>query len=102
MPQRIVISGGYVYDHGGDTDHPVVADVTIEGDRIAAVGTAVPQPGDRTIDARGRLVMPGFVSASEPSAVGEAGVPRPRVFADFADFAPFAPPAARARNSVDE
>lgn len=62
MPQRIVISGGYVYDHGGDTDRPAVADVAIEGDRIVAVGTVAAQPGDRAIDARGRLVMPGFVN----------------------------------------
>jgi imidazolonepropionase len=38
--------------------------VRVEGDRIAAVGGDVtPAPGDRVIDAAGRVVMPGFVDA---------------------------------------
>lgn len=40
------------------------ASVRIEGDHIAAVGAAlVPAPGDTIIEARGRVLMPGFVDA---------------------------------------
>ena len=40
------------------------ASVRIEGDRIAAVGAAIaPAPGDTIIEARGRVLMPGFVDA---------------------------------------
>ena len=58
----ILIRGGRVYDHDGDTDLPPVADVLIEGDRIAGVGAGL-GPADRTVDAAGKLVMPGFVNA---------------------------------------
>ena len=34
----ILIKGGRVYDHDGDTDRPPPADVLVRGDRIAAVG----------------------------------------------------------------
>ncbi len=40
--------------------------VVFEGDRITEVGTALTQPaaaGDLRIDARGRIVMPGFINA---------------------------------------
>ncbi|RZQ64239.1 amidohydrolase family protein [Amycolatopsis suaedae] len=37
------------------------ADVLIDGDRIAAVGRDLPAPGARTVDGRGRIVLPGFV-----------------------------------------
>lgn len=61
----ILIAGGMVYDHDGDTDKPAIADILIEGDRIAAVGPdlAATRRATRTIDARGKLVMPGFVNA---------------------------------------
>jgi len=40
------------------------ASVRVEGDRIAAVGPALaPAPGDEIIEARGRVLMPGFVDA---------------------------------------
>ena len=40
------------------------ASVRIEDDRIAAVGSAIaPAPGDRIVEARGRVLMPGFVDA---------------------------------------
>lgn len=58
----ILIRGGRVYDHDGDTDLPPVADVLIEGDRIARIGAGL-GPADRTIDAAGKLVMPGFINA---------------------------------------
>ncbi|SHM65478.1 N-acyl-D-amino-acid deacylase family protein [Cryptosporangium aurantiacum] len=54
----IVIRGGDVVD--GTGAGPVRADVAIDADRVTAVGE-VPDPGRREIDARGRLVTPGFV-----------------------------------------
>ena len=51
-----------------DRDRPTAEAVAIRGDRIAAVGTrgevgAWRGAGTRTIDARGRLVLPGFNDA---------------------------------------
>ena len=54
----LVIRGGTVVDGTGAAMRE--ADVAITDGRIAAVG-AVPQSGTEEIDARGRLVMPGFV-----------------------------------------
>lgn len=73
----IIIEGGLVYDHDGNTDHPVRADVLIDGKRIVAVEPNLreavsefghPQHGkiapDTTIiDARERLIVPGFFNA---------------------------------------
>ena len=54
----LVIRGGSIADgRGGDLFE---ADVAIAGDRIVAVGGAL-GPGKEEIDARGRLVTPGFV-----------------------------------------
>jgi dihydropyrimidinase len=36
-------------------------DIFIEGERITAIGTALPMKADRTIDARGKLVIPGGI-----------------------------------------
>jgi N-acyl-D-amino-acid deacylase len=54
----IVIRGGDVADGTGAEPRP--ADVAIDGDRITAVGE-VPERGRREVDARDRLVTPGFV-----------------------------------------
>ena len=54
----LVIRGGAVID--GTGRDPVEADVAIKDGRIAAVG-AVPGCGREEIDARGRVVTPGFV-----------------------------------------
>jgi 5-methylthioadenosine/S-adenosylhomocysteine deaminase len=73
----ILIRNGRVYDHAGNVDLPPVADVlTIDG-VIAAIrtgidhdverGETIPELGTRRIDhiieAREKLVMPGFVNA---------------------------------------
>jgi 5-methylthioadenosine/S-adenosylhomocysteine deaminase len=58
---RTLLRGGCVLSMDpaiGDFD---AADVLIEGDRIAAVGPDLQAPGAETIDARGSIVMPGFV-----------------------------------------
>jgi len=54
----LVIRGGTVID--GTGRDPFEADIAITGTRIAAVGE-VPGRGREEIDARGRLVTPGFV-----------------------------------------
>ena len=67
--QAILIKGGRVYDHGGDTDQPPFADILIIGDRIDRIGpditqeVAVEARGVRIIDASDRLIVPGFVNA---------------------------------------
>ena len=56
----LVIRGGTVVDGSGSA--PFEADVALSGGRIAAVGRLGPAPrGAEEIDARGRLVTPGFV-----------------------------------------
>ncbi|HLZ85480.1 MAG TPA: amidohydrolase family protein, partial [Caulobacteraceae bacterium] len=54
----IVIRNGLVVDGTGGA--PFEADVAISGGRIAAMG-AVAGSGTEEIDARGKLVTPGFV-----------------------------------------
>jgi N-acyl-D-aspartate/D-glutamate deacylase len=54
----LVIRGGTVVDGSGGT--PFEGDVAVRGGRIAAVG-AVPGRGDEEIDAKGKIVTPGFV-----------------------------------------
>src|SRR3712207_1865594 len=54
----IVIRGGTVVDGSGGA--PVVADVAIDGDRIAAVGAEVGS-GRREVAAEGLVVTPGWV-----------------------------------------
>jgi N-acyl-D-aspartate/D-glutamate deacylase len=54
----LVIRGGTVVDGTGGP--PRVADVAVDGTRIAAVGDVL-GPARETIDARGLLVTPGFV-----------------------------------------
>ena len=54
----LVIRGGTIVDGGGGA--PFVGDVAIDGDRIVHVGPSAAR-GREEIDARGRLVTPGFV-----------------------------------------
>src|SRR5215475_10969620 len=58
MPYDLVIRDGLVVDGTGAPG--VVADISVDGDRIVAVG-AVSGEGRRTIDAGGRVVAPGFI-----------------------------------------
>lgn len=54
----LVIRGGVIYDGGGG--EPFEADVSIIGGKIEAVGPDLPK-GREEIDARGKIVTPGFV-----------------------------------------
>src|SRR5690348_522370 len=58
MAFDLVVRGGTVIDGSGG--EPVGQDVGIDGDRIAAVGIGL-GPGREEIDAKGRMVTPGFV-----------------------------------------
>jgi N-acyl-D-aspartate/D-glutamate deacylase len=58
MKPDLVIRGGTVVDGTGRP--PVETDVVVAGDRIAGVG-AYTGPVVRAIDARGKIVTPGFV-----------------------------------------
>ena len=55
----LIIEGGDVYDGRGSD--PVVTDVGIQGDRIAAVGDLSPCEAGRRLDAAGLAVVPGFI-----------------------------------------
>ena len=55
----LVIRGGTVVDGSGGA--PFEGDVAIAGDRIVAVGRRITARGTDEIDARGKVVAPGFV-----------------------------------------
>ena len=54
----LVIRGGTVFDGTGAA--PRTADVGIRDGKVAAIAPGLPD-GARTIDARGRWVMPGLI-----------------------------------------
>ncbi len=58
MTDTLTIRGGTIVDGTGRT--PYEADVAVVGGTIAAIGRGLPK-ADREIDARGKLVTPGFV-----------------------------------------
>lgn len=58
---RYVVRNAVVVD--GTGADPVVADLSIRGDRIEFVGEVCAEPGDIEIDAAGRMAMPGFIDA---------------------------------------
>jgi N-acyl-D-amino-acid deacylase len=64
----LVIRGGTIYDGSGG--EPVVGDLAVNGDAIAASGSLGSARGRREIDATGLAVAPGFINmlswAAEP------------------------------------
>ena len=65
---ELLITGGRVYDHDGDVHHPAEVDVLIAGDEIVRVESGLADElsvdnGMRVIDARDKLLIPGFVNA---------------------------------------
>ena len=56
----VILRGGSVYDGLGNP--PVVADLAISGDRIAAIGDLGDARAARDIDASGLAVSPGFIN----------------------------------------
>ena len=60
MPEfDLIIRNGTVMDGTGRA--PIDADVAISGNRIAAIAPKIPSAGAEEIDAKGKLVTPGFV-----------------------------------------
>jgi cytosine/adenosine deaminase-related metal-dependent hydrolase len=59
--RRYVIRGGAVMSMDPKVGDFEVADVLVEGKKIVAVGRHVRASGAEVIDARGRIVVPGFV-----------------------------------------
>jgi 5-methylthioadenosine/S-adenosylhomocysteine deaminase len=59
--RRILIRGGAVMSMDPKVGDFAQADVLIEGSKIAAVGPSLHAGGAAVIDARGRIVMPGFI-----------------------------------------
>jgi N-acyl-D-amino-acid deacylase len=57
---NVVIRGGQVYDGNGGP--PVIADVAVKGDRIAAIASHLSGHGATEVDARGKAVTPGFIN----------------------------------------
>jgi N-acyl-D-amino-acid deacylase len=55
----VLITGGWVMDGTGNPGFP--ADVGVRGGRIAAVGRLAGARAGRTVDARGKVVVPGFI-----------------------------------------
>src|SRR5688572_13569108 len=58
--RRYVIRGGHVMSMDPAVGNFAEADVLIEGKQIVAVRPNIHAPGAGVIDARGRIVMPGF------------------------------------------
>jgi cytosine/adenosine deaminase-related metal-dependent hydrolase len=66
---RTLIRGGLIYDHDGDVHRPAPADLLINGATIERVAPSIAPPaGVETIDARGKLIVPGLVNAHYHSA----------------------------------
>ena len=56
----VLIRGGTVYDGSGNA--PIVTDVAITGDTIAAMGNLDGATADQVIDATDLAVAPGFIN----------------------------------------
>jgi 5-methylthioadenosine/S-adenosylhomocysteine deaminase len=59
--RRYVIRGGAVMSMDEKVGNFAQADVLVEGKKIVAIGPNLQVGGARVVDARGRIVMPGFV-----------------------------------------
>ena len=58
-PFDVVLAGGEVHTgHGGE---PIVTDIAIRGDRVAAIGDFADHPATLTLDVSGLAVAPGFI-----------------------------------------
>ena len=69
IPEPMLIVGGRVMTAGGDPHVPEIADILIEKGGISRVGAGLADEmrdhvsGIEMVDARNRLVIPGFVNA---------------------------------------
>ena len=67
-PFDVLIRGGHVIDGSGNPWFS--ADVAIRGDRIVAVGKLTGATATRIIDARGKVVTPGFIDLHSHASEG--------------------------------
>ncbi len=56
----VIVRAGTIYDGSGGI--PFVADVAVNGDRIAAIAPHLEGRGRTEVDARGKAVSPGFIN----------------------------------------
>jgi 5-methylthioadenosine/S-adenosylhomocysteine deaminase len=68
--QRTLFKGGTVLTLDKSIGDFTVADVLVEGSRIAAVGANLSADDARVIDATGHIVMPGFVNPHQHAWLG--------------------------------
>jgi 5-methylthioadenosine/S-adenosylhomocysteine deaminase len=68
--QRTLFKGGTVLSLDKSIGDFMVADVLVEGSRIAAVGSNLSADDARVIDATGHIVMPGFVNPHQHAWLG--------------------------------
>jgi len=61
----LIIKQGLVVDGTGKPER--VADIAVEGDKIVAVDAQIPTSAHTVIDAKGKIVAPGFVDAQNHS-----------------------------------
>lgn len=59
MKTKLLIKGGRVFDP--ETGFEEICDVLVEGDKIDKIEKDIKEKADRTIDAAGCYVMPGFI-----------------------------------------
>jgi len=69
---EVLITGGHVVTVDPGLGDQQDADVLVRDGRIAAVGRGIVAPGARAIDARGKLVLPGFVDTHRHLWLGAA------------------------------
>ena len=82
MTYDLLIRGGLVVD--GTGAEPFEADVAIDGKRIVAIGQLTGSARE-AIDARGKLVTPGFVDVHTLRRPGHMGAATRAVFESWRD-----------------
>jgi N-acyl-D-amino-acid deacylase len=56
----LILRGGTLYDGGGGT--PIIADIAVQGDSIAAIAPHIDERGQTELDVSGLAVAPGFIN----------------------------------------
>jgi cytosine/adenosine deaminase-related metal-dependent hydrolase len=90
--ERTLFKGGTVLSLDKSIGDFTVADVLIEGSRIAAVGSNLNVDGARVIDATGHIVMPGFVNPHQHAWLGllRGLMPNVETLNEYFEAIPFA------------
>jgi 5-methylthioadenosine/S-adenosylhomocysteine deaminase len=90
--QRTLFKGGTVLTLDASLGDFVVADVLVEGSRIAAVSPNLSAGDARIVDATGNIVMPGFVNAHQHAWLGllRGLMPNVETLEEYFNAIPFA------------